>query len=188
MSRKAKIRTTNEKESKEKRNRETLMNRPGSDFSLTNPEDMEMDYYDYNVTNASAAPGSYFNMCPLMWIPSLLQEGDFDDVDEDNQIDGESATQLNLPGDEGIDPGSNSVSPDQEDIQLRCATTAVAKHNNLGCAISILSDDEAEVRSDGGEQEKDNRTTEKKQLAYYKNYYDQMDDIQFADEEEEAAV
>lgn len=196
LSRKAKIRTTNEKESKEKRNRETLLNRPGSEFSL-NPEDMEMDYYDYNVTNASAAPGSYFSISHLMWIPSLLQE-DFDDEenrineDDDEDVQEEEdearigATRLNVAGDEGIDPGSSSVSPDSEDIQLRCATTAVAKHSNLGCAISILSDDEAEVKSDA-EQEKDNKMTEKKQLAtsqYYKNYYDQMDDIQFADEEE----
>lgn len=162
LSRKAKIRTTNEKESKEKRNRETLLNRPGSDFSLTNPEDMEMDYYDYNVTNASAAPGSYFSISHLMWIPSLLRE-DFEDeenrieenVDEDEENEeGEKmaraeATQLNMIGDEGIDPGSNPLTPDSED----------------------------------------NKMAEKKQLTasqYYKNYYDQMDDIQFADDEEDA--
>lgn len=202
LSRKAKIRTTNEKESKEKRNRETLMNRPGSDFSLTNPEDMEMDYYDYNVTNASAAPGSYFSISHLMWIPSLLRE-DFEDEenrieeDEDEEEDvagnedtsrGSEATQLSLAGggDEGIDPGSNPLTPESEDIQLRCASSA--KHSNLGCAISILSDDEADTRSEDTEQEKDNMITEKKQLAtsqYYKNYYEQMDDIQFADEEED---
>lgn len=177
------------------------MNRPGSEFSL-NPEDMEMDYYDYNVTNASAAPGSYFSISHLMWIPSLLQE-DFDneeeeqqrqenriDEDDDDEMDEDEArseaTRLNLAGDEGIDPGSSSVTPEREDIQLRCASSAVAKHSNLGCAISILSDDEADVKSDA-EQEKDNKMTEKKQLAtsqYYKNYYDQMDDIQFVDEED----
>lgn len=31
----------------------------GSEFSLTNPEELEMDYYDYNVINSAAAPGSY---------------------------------------------------------------------------------------------------------------------------------
>lgn len=181
---------------------ETLLNRPGSEFSLTNPEDMEMDYYDYNVTNASAAPGSYFSISHLMWIPSLLQE-DFDaeqnrieeDEDEDDEENGARESgqfkDANMRGDEGIDLDSSSVSPDSEVMQLQCPSAAVAKHNNLGCAISMPSEDEADTKSDA-EQEKDNKTTEKKQLAssqYYKNYYDQMD-IQFADEEaeEEAAV
>lgn len=31
----------------------------GSEFSLSNPEELEMDYYDYNVINSAAAPGSY---------------------------------------------------------------------------------------------------------------------------------
>ncbi|XP_025991636.1 uncharacterized protein LOC105203875 isoform X2 [Solenopsis invicta] len=48
------------KETKDRRNRERLLQGPGSEFSLTNPEtDMELDYYDYNVANAGAAPGSY---------------------------------------------------------------------------------------------------------------------------------
>ncbi|XP_032671711.1 uncharacterized protein LOC116844362 isoform X2 [Odontomachus brunneus] len=49
------------KETKDRRNRERLLRAgPGSEFSLTNPEtDMELDYYDYNVANAGAAPGSY---------------------------------------------------------------------------------------------------------------------------------
>lgn len=60
----AKIRTTNVKESKEKKNREKLLAGPGSEFSLANPEDFELDYYDYNVMNAGAAPGSYLGMDP----------------------------------------------------------------------------------------------------------------------------
>ncbi|XP_012541102.1 uncharacterized protein LOC105839373 isoform X2 [Monomorium pharaonis] len=49
------------KETKDRRNRERLLQGPGSsEFSLTNPEtDMEIDYYDYNVANAGAVPGSY---------------------------------------------------------------------------------------------------------------------------------
>ncbi|KAL0109016.1 hypothetical protein PUN28_014247 [Cardiocondyla obscurior] len=48
------------KETKDRRNRERLLQGPGSEFSLTNPEtDMELDYYDYNVANAGAVPGSY---------------------------------------------------------------------------------------------------------------------------------
>lgn len=60
----ATIRTTNVKESKEKKNREKLLAGPGSEFSLANPEDFELDYYDYNVMNAGAAPGSYLGMDP----------------------------------------------------------------------------------------------------------------------------
>ena len=65
-------RSVNIKESKEKKNREKLLAGPGSEFSLA-PEDMEMDYYDYNVINAGAAPGSYLGMDPayLVWIPPL---------------------------------------------------------------------------------------------------------------------
>lgn len=65
-------RSVNIKESKEKKNREKLLAGPGSEFSLA-PEDMEMDYYDYNVINAGAAPGSYLGMDPayLVWIPPI---------------------------------------------------------------------------------------------------------------------
>ncbi|XP_024893333.1 uncharacterized protein LOC112468411 isoform X1 [Temnothorax curvispinosus] len=67
------------KETKDRRNRERLLQGPGSEFSLTNPEtDMEIDYYDYNVANAGAAPGSYLGMDPafLLWIPPLSMSED----------------------------------------------------------------------------------------------------------------
>lgn len=44
----------------------------GSEFSLPGPEhDLELDYYDYNVTNAGGVPGSLLGMDPayLLWIP-----------------------------------------------------------------------------------------------------------------------
>lgn len=44
----------------------------GSDLSLTGQDtDLEMDYYDYNVQNTSAVPGSYLGMDPAycVWIP-----------------------------------------------------------------------------------------------------------------------
>ncbi|XP_057319380.1 uncharacterized protein LOC130663870 isoform X2 [Microplitis mediator] len=62
------------KETKDRRNRERLLQGPGSEFSLVNPDtDLELDYYDYNVVNAGAAPGSYLGMDPafLVWIPPL---------------------------------------------------------------------------------------------------------------------
>ncbi|XP_043261355.1 uncharacterized protein LOC122402545 [Colletes gigas] len=62
------------KETKERRNREKLLQGPGSEFSLANPDsELELDYYDYNVANASAVPGSYLGMDPafLVWIPPV---------------------------------------------------------------------------------------------------------------------
>lgn len=42
---------------------------------------MELDYYDYNVVNAGAAPGSYLGMDPtfLLWIPPLSMSEDSED-------------------------------------------------------------------------------------------------------------
>ncbi|XP_011869419.1 PREDICTED: uncharacterized protein LOC105562883 isoform X2 [Vollenhovia emeryi] len=74
------------KETKDRRNRERLLQGPGSEFSLTNPEtDMEIDYYDYNVANAGAAPGSYLGMDPafLLWIPPLSMSEDSEDPSVD---------------------------------------------------------------------------------------------------------
>ncbi|XP_068082960.1 uncharacterized protein gogo [Anabrus simplex] len=64
------ILSRNPKEHKDKRNMERLL--AGSEFSLPGPEhDLELDYYDYNVTNAGTVPGSYLGMDPayLLWIP-----------------------------------------------------------------------------------------------------------------------
>ncbi|XP_054084951.1 uncharacterized protein LOC105210728 isoform X2 [Zeugodacus cucurbitae] len=80
----ATIRTTNPKESKEKQNRKKLLARPGSEFSLGNQEELELDYYDYNVINAGAAPGSYLGMDPaqLIWVPPLEVITDLRDEDD----------------------------------------------------------------------------------------------------------
>ncbi|KAK7789234.1 hypothetical protein R5R35_008009 [Gryllus longicercus] len=61
----------NPKEHKEQRNLQRLL-AGGSEFSLAGPDhDLELDYYDYNVSNAGAVPGSYLGMDPayLVWIP-----------------------------------------------------------------------------------------------------------------------
>ncbi|XP_046807352.1 uncharacterized protein LOC111681188 [Lucilia cuprina] len=81
----ATIRSTNPKESKEKQNRKKLLARPGSEFSLGNQEDFELDYYDYNVTNAGSVPGSYLGMDPayLVWIPPFDDIPDSPERDED---------------------------------------------------------------------------------------------------------
>lgn len=96
------------KENKEKRNREKLMTHPGSQYSISTNEEMEMDYYDYNVVNASAAPGSYLGMDPayLVWIPPIDETGN---IISDAENDGE----IVFPEHSDIDPGSNQESPDE---------------------------------------------------------------------------
>jgi hypothetical protein len=97
-----------QKESKEKRNREKLMAHPGSQYSISTQEEMEMDYYDYNVVNASAVPGSYLGMDPafLVWIPPIDETGN---IISDSENDGEEL----MPAHSDVDPGSNTESPDE---------------------------------------------------------------------------
>lgn len=67
-----------------------------------------MDYYDYNVVNAGAAPGSYLGMDPafLVWIPPL---------DEDGEILPEQEHEMDdIKPKVYIDPGSNKESPEEE--------------------------------------------------------------------------
>lgn len=101
----------NPKESKEKKNREKLMAHPGSQYSLSTQEEMEMDYYDYNVVNASAAPGSYLGMDPafLVWIPPIDDSGK---ILSDSENDGEDI----LPVHRDVDPGSNKESPEDDEV------------------------------------------------------------------------
>lgn len=95
-----------QKENKEKKNREKLMTNPGSQYSLSTQEEMEMDYYDYNVINASAAPGSYLGMDPafLVWIPP---------IDESGKILSDSENEDFLPVHFDVNPGSNRESPNE---------------------------------------------------------------------------
>lgn len=87
------------------------MANPGSQYSLSTQEEMEMDYYDYNVINASAAPGSYLGMDPafLVWIPPL--DGDGGKILSDSENDGDDI----LPTCRDIDPGSNKESPEYDE-------------------------------------------------------------------------
>jgi hypothetical protein len=80
------------------------MTHPGSQYSISTNEEMEMDYYDYNVVNASAVPGSYLGMDPafLVWIPPFDEAGQI-------MTNGEEI----LPSHSDVDPGSNKESPDE---------------------------------------------------------------------------
>lgn len=58
-----------------------------------------MDYYDYNVVNAAAAPGSYLGMDPafLVWIPPLgSDESDILDTIDENHRSTETAESKGL--------------------------------------------------------------------------------------------
>ncbi|KAJ8982276.1 hypothetical protein NQ317_007250 [Molorchus minor] len=109
----ATIRSTNAKETKDKRNRERLLAGPtGSEYSIVAQDlDLEMDYYDYNVTNAGAAPGSYLGMDPafLVWIPRWTNQGEIlpDDDREYHEME-------DIRPKVYIDPGSNKESPEEE--------------------------------------------------------------------------
>lgn len=70
-----------------------------------------MDYYDYNVVNAGAAPGSYLGMDPafLVWIPPLDESGEIlPDVEKDYHEMEDILPKRHL------DPGSNTESPEEE--------------------------------------------------------------------------
>lgn len=84
----------------------------GSDFSLTGQDvDLEIDYYDYNVVNAGAAPGSYLGMDPafLVWIPPLDETGEILEG-----LERDSYGMHELRAKQHIDPGSNTESPEEE--------------------------------------------------------------------------
>lgn len=117
----ARIRINNQKESKEKKNRERLLENPGSgsqySLSNSNQEELEMDYYDYNVINASAAPGSYLGMDPsyLVWIPPIDGGNIINEMDAEDNERGifDDIMPLNM-----VDPGSNGESPEDESPRI----------------------------------------------------------------------
>ncbi|XP_056635402.1 uncharacterized protein LOC130444338 isoform X1 [Diorhabda sublineata] len=113
---KATIKSTSVKETKEMKNREKLKLVPtGSDFSISAQDiDLEMDYYDYNVVNAGAAPGSYLGMDPafLVWIPPLDEIGEiFPDYDKSEYHEMAEIREY-------VDPGSNKESPEEDVVLL----------------------------------------------------------------------
>lgn len=108
-------RSINIKESKEKKNREKLLAGPGSEFSLANAEDFEMDYYDYNVINAANAPGSYLGMDPayLVWIPPL--DGEIDG--QQQYDDSEHSNESDATDEDNNEPDYEEISPTYENTQ-----------------------------------------------------------------------
>lgn len=92
---------------------------------------MEMDYYDYNVINAAAAPGSYLGMDPayLVYIPPL----DDDDDDNEHEYDESDASDENEPHYEEISSVCQTQNNDENDMiseQNNRNRQFVAKHFN----------------------------------------------------------
>jgi hypothetical protein len=204
----------NPKESKEKRNREKFLENPGSQYSLSTQEEMEMDYYDYNVINASAAPGSYLGMDPafLVWIPPIDDSGNILSDSENEEI---------LPTHSDIDPGSNKESPEEDEApqipkkpprkslkspasdEIKPITSGSLNPKEILSKINFLQRKVAEKPNESIENfenrmpvlrkpdvkrisaiEKD--TSEEKSLSDNKiSEYYELSDIKFADDEEE---
>ena len=126
----ATIRTTNQKETKEKWNREKVLAGPvGSEFSLAGPEtDLEIDYYDYNVVNAGAAPGSFLGMDPafLVWIPPLDETGEI--LPEETDIRPKRY----------IDPGSNQESPEEEALLRKTRSPSISESSKSTLLLNKL--------------------------------------------------
>ncbi|XP_060524261.1 uncharacterized protein LOC132700756 isoform X2 [Cylas formicarius] len=122
----ATIRSTNAKATKDKRNREKLLAGPtGSEFSIAGQDtDLEFDYYDYNVVNAGAAPGSYLGMDPafLVWIPPLDESGEILPPEDQEYHELEDIAPKVY-----IDPGSNKESPEEESLLPKSRTVNEAK-------------------------------------------------------------
>uniref|UniRef100_A0A182VWS0 CUB domain-containing protein n=1 Tax=Anopheles minimus TaxID=112268 RepID=A0A182VWS0_9DIPT len=145
------IRTRNAKESKEKRNLQKLL--AGSDYSLGAPseQDMELDYYDYNVINAGAAPGSYLGMDPafLVWIPPL-DDGSDEDTKHPHAVtsdgdDDELTALANRVDRMGADGRSDSVTPSEELIRQ----LAEQKRNDYVIVSNSISKSDVCSESDG---------------------------------------
>lgn len=184
----AAIRTTNPKERKDKRNLERLLTTSaGSDFSLTGQDaDLEIDYYDYNVVNAAAAPGSYLGMDPafLVWIPPLDETGEI--------LQGLERDSYRM-----ADPGSNTESPEEEVLLPKTQTTAddnkltfiqstkanskeSVEKEDAKKTISIHLQEFPKVRKLEREIEGEKETVVEKLIDSNK-----LEDIRFADEEDE---
>ncbi|XP_058447572.1 uncharacterized protein LOC131427974 [Malaya genurostris] len=149
-------RTRNLKESKEKKNLQKLL--AGSDFSLGHPEDMEMDYYDYNVTNAGAAPGSYLGMDPafLVWIPPLNDE----DITEEMDLE-----RVNSNEEISSEPRSSNTTPNEEIVRI------LQQKRDDYLIVNSISKSDIYTES---EQSSDNRSVREPTIAGRRNYLQEL--------------
>lgn len=151
------------------------MARPSSEFSLANQSDLELDYYDYNVVNAGAAPGSYLGMDPayLVWIPPL------DDGNIIDELDGEKTPvepfyEEILPRYKSMDTGSNNETPlDERPPEPPPKNRASTSFDSSAENISISTDKDYDTEKE---------TAVVKSPSDLQEYYE-LDDIKFADDD-----
>lgn len=187
------------------------MAQPGSQYSLSTQEEMEMDYYDYNVINASAAPGSYLGMDPafLVWIPPIDESGNILSDDEgipqiphDNDSGSSGESPEELPKVPAKPPRRSLISPSGDDSKPIASSSMSPKE--LLSRINFLNRKVSEKPSSGSSENLENKT-----LPYHKpevkrisvieketsvikspsdnkiSEYYELSDIKFADDEEE---
>lgn len=155
----------------------------GSDFSLTGQDvDLEMDYYDYNVVNAAAAPGSYLGMDPafLVWIPPLDESGEIL-----QNIDHRDAYCMqDIRPQQHIDPGSNTESPEEEILLEKPKISDDNKFSSSEEPIKIVSIrlNEFPKSMERRETDQEKETAVEKVISVDSN---KLEGIRFADDEEE---
>lgn len=180
----ARLKLNNLKENKEKRNRERLMTKPGSQYSISTQEEMEMDYYDYNVGNASAAPGSYLGMDPayLVWIPPVDESGKIFTDSENDEI-------TPIPSD--VESAASSTSHESIEDTPKVPLKPPRK--------SLIISDEVKMKSSTTEEleivktdskrisiiEKETSVMKSPSDSKISEYYE-LSDIKFADDEDES--
>jgi hypothetical protein len=176
------------------------MTKPGSQYSISTQEEMEMDYYDYNVGNASAAPGSYLGMDPayLVWIPP---------VDESGKIFSDSENDEVTPIPSDVESGSSTSQGSTEDVpkiplkpprkSLIISDEVKMKIEKLDQAKSSVTDSENEnierrtailVKTDTKRIsliEKETSVMKSPSDNKISEYYE-LSDIKFADDEDES--
>lgn len=147
---------------KDIRNQERMM--IGSDFSLTGHDtDLEIDYYDYNVQNTSAVPGSYLGMDPVycVWIPPFapgqwIDKGsDYEDDEIDSFSSANDTNQKMRISDANCEEAEYRCceTPHSEKFQKECKNKEKEIFKRLSSASTVSSGTKTLVRGDSTSEE-----------------------------------
>nr|CAD7261801.1 unnamed protein product [Timema shepardi] len=153
---------SNPKENKDKRNLERLL--AGSEFSLTGQDtDLELDYYDYNVSNAGAVPGSYLGMDPayLVWIPPFAP-GCWEEEDDEllrpserdpylSQLELRELTDRENPYSLRLVQDLSDREQNNHEIEMEEVTQLLPRGGRrLGCSNKTISNSRVRMDTSGG--------------------------------------
>ncbi|XP_069681082.1 uncharacterized protein gogo [Periplaneta americana] len=133
------------KERKERRNLERLLAGGASELSLAGGDttDLELDYYDYNVSNAGAVPGSFLGMDPqyLVWIPPFAP-GRWEDEEGDEMLEMRSRTPRSADDEKETRVEKSPTAADDDDIKF--ADEEDDEDDKLGQDLVIVADNRAQ--------------------------------------------